>query len=286
MDFSTLYSQLFPAGQRHEQEIAAILDAARWPGLLDYLSASGAEWLPAGRNIQNKDAFDVLPYIVKLSSHKDVTQRILDEFGRGKGIFIRLKGNPDIVSLSVFVENICNVTMPFGKLAWMRIYDPIIFREFWSIASVDQKSLIAGQYIDTFFCEDYEKGELITFSPETSTTRNVNEKLRISESQMDLLDELYAERFVKSLAMQITEKKLSLNSEEILIKNIKKSIDDAESFGIVEHEHIIDYVICDAQHNWYLLNHDDALYLINESGLTPKTKLLNLLKYSEKILLQ
>lgn len=284
MDSSALYNQLFPSGQIPEREIAAVLDAARWPGLLDYLSASDAEWLPAGRNIQNNDAYAVLPYVVKLSGHKDVTQRILDEFGRGKGIFAQLKGNPDIVSLAVFVDDICKVNLPFGKKAWMRLYDPVIFTEFWHIASAEQKSLIAGQYVDSFFCENFEEGELSIFRTEENTKTNAAERLSISESQMDILDELYAERFVKSIAVQIAEKNIPYDSEEVLILHIKKSIDDAESFGISEHEHIVDYVICNAKHRWSLLSQSDAMSLISDSKLSPKSRLINLLKYSESIL--
>lgn len=276
-------------------QTVAVLDAGRWPGLLSELGNIELPWAPLHQCASNEGLYEVIPYGVLLSPASSFTDRVLQQYGSRNTIFVKILSETENsrVSLTDFTKHFYGLPQvllaPELQNAWMRIYDPEIFVDFWNVANDEQKHRLTGCIVHSILAEDYLNGGLLEIkcsgsAPSGFASYNTSKKMIIYEIQQESLAEAFTSRFFKRLELRIIKMFYAdSNAKDLtfLPAVISVSADAAEEFGLVEPKQMETYICLDAAQNWRLLECDPARKILENVTYLPASRLALLVELFE-----
>ena len=291
--YSRLCTVLFQNGYENAPYITlAILDAGRWPGILHRLREHDGEWLPLCTGYVGSALYDTLPYVTEISQNSLLLRDLADNFGKRNYLFVRLRkknATGEKQNLLSFVTHFLYIPhvllAPHAEPAWMRIYDPEIFQDFWGIADTEQKCLLRGDCVHSFIAEAGEQQSFFTLEPpedfHSVPVPRIQKRLVITLEQQEALGTMYAERFIRQLIASVAEQLAFPQKSRLLsplAEKVRQSVSQAETFGLSDDDDIKKFVHLDAAHAWELMGKNTAASIMHETRLEPTTRLNILLQ--------
>ncbi|MGE5864531.1 MAG: DUF4123 domain-containing protein [Rhizobacter sp.] len=132
--------------------VFAVLDAARDTGVVPLLATGDCPYacLYKGQSAATFAAY--APYLVQLLPDSAVAERLLqDAWGTSVGYF--LGSSLDGTALCHHLRHFLYATLPDGRKAYFRFYDPRVMRAFLPTSSLDQLDDFLREAIDWFVIE-------------------------------------------------------------------------------------------------------------------------------------
>jgi len=130
----------------------ALLDAARDDRVLDLLQNSGEKYQSLYEGQQGEDLANFAPYLVALPQHSSFLRAILKE-GWGKSWGVYLTCTSEFGDLRKHLRHFLEVTLPGGKNAYFRFYDPRVLRVYLPNCTADDTKEFFGP-IAAYLAED------------------------------------------------------------------------------------------------------------------------------------
>lgn len=143
--------------------VFALLDAARDPGVVPLLAGGDCPYTSLYRGQSAATYGSYAPYLVQLAPESRVTDRLLqDGWGTSVGLFLGTSLTPE--ALSHHLRHFLFVTLPNGKRAYFRFYDPRVMRTFLPTCTGEQLDEFLRDAIDWFIVEGNDADSAQVFS--------------------------------------------------------------------------------------------------------------------------
>ena len=138
-----------------DSTVFALLDAARDPGVVTLLERGDCPYTCLYKGQPGATYRNYAPYLVQLSAEADVTDRLLsDGWGTSVGLFLGTSLTPS--ALCQHLRHFLSVTLPNGKQAYFRFYDPRVMRAFLPTCTGAQLDDFLRSAIDWFVVEGHD----------------------------------------------------------------------------------------------------------------------------------
>ena len=132
--------------------VFALLDAARDPGVVPLLERGDCPYACLYKGQAAATYRNYAPYLVQLCADADVTDRLLrDGWGTSAGLFLGTSRSAG--ELCQHLRHFLYVTLPNGKQAYFRFYDPRVMRSFLPTCTGAQLDDFLRGAIDWFVIE-------------------------------------------------------------------------------------------------------------------------------------
>jgi hypothetical protein len=146
-----------------ESSVFALLDAARDPGVVPLLERGDSPYTCLYKGQAAATYRHYAPYLVQLQADALVTDRLLqDGWGSSVGLFLGTSLAPD--ALCHHLRHFLYVTLPNGKQAYFRFYDPRVMRGFLPTSTGPQLDDFLRNAIDWFVVEGHDPDNAQVYS--------------------------------------------------------------------------------------------------------------------------
>lgn len=166
------------------QPLYAVLDAARDAQVLMLLLESGAEYQSLYQGPKGAALARCAPYLVKLPKDSQLVE-ILVRKGLGKSWGVFLICAADFQEIRRHLRNFLQVSMPDGKKAYFRFYDPRVLRTFLPTCTPQEGSNFLGP-IKCYLMEADEPNTLVMFGAKAEGIRKVVVRLSREQEQQEV----------------------------------------------------------------------------------------------------
>lgn len=137
-----------------------LLDAARSPGVLHWLSDAGLSAVGLYDGTSAGQFGHVAPYLAQLDAASTHTGRLLENsWGDAWGIY--LFSDASLEELRAHFRRFLYVQMPDGAMVYFRFYDPRVLRDFLPAFSPEEKTTFFGP-VNAFLVEGPD-GQIFRF---------------------------------------------------------------------------------------------------------------------------
>jgi hypothetical protein len=148
---------------RHEyQPLFAILDASRDERITTLLSQSKDEHLSLYKGEESRRFSQVAPYLVRLETHSPLLGALVVE-GWSKGWGVYLSSSAALENLRRHLRQFLDLSLPDGKKAYFRFYDPRILRAWLPECTLERAQWFFGP-VAHYLLEDETPNKLLQFS--------------------------------------------------------------------------------------------------------------------------
>lgn len=255
-----------------EFSTAALLDPLAWPGLQELLKEYEAESLVLFSGYIDRAHAEIMPRCVMISPSSSLASQLAHSLPERGALFLRweVARKKSLADVTSWLSRANRAWLPDGRGVWFRWYDPIIFSDFWPLAHESQRAFLLGDWIDSIwsfhplrkeweFCTNARVGQMST-------------RLDISAEQMERLGESSFERFIHRVVMNL-HGELDRQSPAMLEPYVRRSIQAAEAYGIIEPDALADFVYLDAHSDWRLWDDANTLALLQTPGKSDREKI-------------
>lgn len=181
------------------------------------------------------DVYRQLPWLLELDAEGRLLSDLLEQYGRGWGIFLRSEAKPEEVA--GHFTTLSTAVLPDGQTTWFRYYEPCFFRSFARFAGEDNLKRLYGDTIRSFYAENPRKMNFESFRPPEPCGFAVKSGhyLVLSPELLERLDEARMDELKRILTLQYLsgEETVPDDRETALLEaHIEELVERASRYGL------------------------------------------------------
>lgn len=230
----------------HKHCVAAVLDPLIHAPLLRQVGIGMMDQIILSSGSAAGATKTSLPRMVHLHEGDDPSSILLDAAEEGDGLFLVARTGCDFADMADAASHLCHVLTSDGSMAWLRWYEPYIFRTLFPTLDGHQLAHWYDGAIHSFLVADKAHDQTVVAEyarPEHTRERNTP-YLQIKPDQAELLEQAHFQFYVDELTRFVRDKYEDLRGEDYAASRAKVAsyVQAAEDCGFSTMNYLTEFV--------------------------------------------
>lgn len=232
----------------------AIVDGCKTGDFLASLVNNDQICCPLTTCSGNEEFYKTLPWLVEINPEEDLLSELLENYGKGWGIFIRSEAKFE--EIAEHFAPLSTALLPNGRSTWLRYYEPCFFRSLVRYSGEDNLQRLYGDKIKIFYAENPRETILESFLAPDHDKLTVKAKkyLSLSPEILERLDEARMDEIKRILGIRYMcdtpQSLLTAEKREQIELDLGDLVERASGYGINDLKSL--NILADAARFWGL----------------------------------